>query len=294
REAFRYGAEDIQVLEGLEAVRRRPGMYIGTTGPRGLHHLVFEVVDNSVDEALAGFCDRIEVTLHGDGSVTVEDNGRGIPVDEHPKLGRPAVEVVLTTLHAGGKFGGRGYKVSGGLHGVGVSVVNALSEWLEVQVRREGKLYRQRFARGVPLAPLQCIGPTEGTGTKVTFKPDPLIFEDVEFDAELLAQRLRELSFLNRGLRILLRDERRDQELVLQHDGGIRDFVRYLNKNKEVLHPEPVYFVRQRDHVWVEVAFQYNDTYAETILSYANNIRTVDGGTHEAGLKAAFTRVVTD
>lgn len=294
RETFRYGAEDIQVLEGLEAVRRRPGMYIGTTGPRGLHHLVFEVVDNSVDEALAGFCDRIDVTLHRDGSVTVEDNGRGIPVEEHPKLGRPAVEVVLTTLHAGGKFGGRGYKVSGGLHGVGVSVVNALSEWLEVKVRREGKAYRQRFARGAPLGPLECTGVTQETGTTVTFKPDPLIFENTEFDTEVLAQRLRELSFLNRGLRITLRDERRDQELVLYHDGGIKDFVRYLNKNKEVLHPEPVYFLRQREDIWVEVAFQYNDTYAETILSYANNIRTVDGGTHEAGLKAAFTRVVTD
>lgn len=294
RDTFRYGAEDIQVLEGLEAVRRRPGMYIGTTGPRGLHHLVFEVVDNSVDEALAGFCDRIEVTIHRDDSVTVEDNGRGIPVEEHPKLGRPAVEVVLTTLHAGGKFGGRGYKVSGGLHGVGVSVVNALSEWLEVNVRREGKAYRQRYARGVPLGPLECTGATGETGTTVTFKPDPLIFENTEFDTEILAQRLRELSFLNRGLRITLRDERKNQEWVLCHDGGIRDFVRYLNKNKECLHPEPVYFLRQRDDIWVEVAFQYNDTYAETILSYANNIRTVDGGTHEAGLKAAFTRVVTD
>ncbi|MGQ9532141.1 MAG: DNA topoisomerase (ATP-hydrolyzing) subunit B [Desulfotomaculales bacterium] len=294
RDTFRYGAEDIQVLEGLEAVRRRPGMYIGTTGPRGLHHLVFEVVDNSVDEALAGFCDRIEVTLHRDDSVTVEDNGRGIPVEEHPKLGRPAVEVVLTTLHAGGKFGGRGYKVSGGLHGVGVSVVNALSEWLEVNVRRDGKAYRQRFARGVPLGPLECTGTTSETGTTVIFKPDPLIFESTEFDTEILAQRLRELSFLNRGLRITLRDERKNQEWVMCHDGGIRDFVRYLNKNKECLHPEPVYFCRQREDLWVEVAFQYNDTYAETILSYANNIRTVDGGTHEAGLKTAFTRVVTD
>jgi len=294
RDTFRYGAEDIQVLEGLEAVRRRPGMYIGTTGPRGLHHLVFEVVDNSVDEALAGFCDHIVVTIHPDDSVTVEDNGRGIPVEEHPKLGRPAVEVVLTTLHAGGKFGGRGYKVSGGLHGVGVSVVNALSEWLEVKVRREGKVYRQRYARGVPLGPLECTGVTDETGTTVTFKPDPLIFENTEFDTEILAQRFRELSFLNRGLRITLRDERKNQEWVLCHDGGIRDFVRYLNKNKECLHPEPVYFLRQRDDIWVEVAFQYNDMYAETILSYANNIRTVDGGTHEAGLKAAFTRVVTD
>jgi len=291
---LRYGAKDIQVLEGLQAVRKRPGMYIGSTGPRGLHHLVYEVVDNSIDEALAGYCDHIEVTVHPDNSVTVTDNGRGIPVDIHPQVGRPALEVVLTRLHAGGKFGGRGYKVSGGLHGVGVSVVNALAEWLEVRVRRHGRLYMQRFARGDPATDLQELGPAEGTGTEVTFRPDPAIFEDIAFDYETLAQRLRELAFLNRGVTIVLKDERSGKVATFYNEGGIRDFVTYLNRHKEGLPPEPVYFGAERDGSWVEVALQYADAEREQILSYANTIRTVDGGTHEVGFRAALTRVVND
>ena len=290
----RYEAEDIQVLEGLEAVRRRPGMYIGSTSARGLHHLVYEVVDNSIDEAMAGFCDRIEVTLRSDGFVSVKDNGRGIPVDIHPKTGRPAVEVALTVLHAGGKFGGGGYKVSGGLHGVGVSVVNALSIELEVEVKRDGYLYRQQYSRGVPLADLSVVGKSKSTGTRVTFKPDPEIFEELDFYYDTLAQRLRELSFLNMGVKITLKDERTGQEDVFQHEGGIRDFVKYLNRNKTPLHSKPIYFQKQRDDAVVEVSLQYNDTYAENILSYANNINTMDGGTHEAGFKAALTRVIND
>ena len=292
----RYGAEDIQVLEGLEAVRRRPGMYIGSTSARGLHHLVYEVVDNSIDEAMAGYCDRIEVVLNQDGSVTVIDNGRGIPVDIHPKVGLPAVQVALTMLHAGGKFGGGGYKVSGGLHGVGVSVVNALSEWLEVEVRRDGYVYHQKYKRGVPVTDLKIIGKAKSTGTKVTFKPDHEIFEELTFNHETLAQRLRELSFLNMGIKIILRDKRNDNnsETVFQHDGGIRDYVKYLNKNKTPLHSKPIYFQKQKDNVLVEVALQYTDAYVESIYSYANNINTIDGGTHEAGFKAALTRVIND
>lgn len=289
----RYGAEEIQVLEGLEAVRRRPGMYIGSTSARGLHHLVYEVVDNSIDEAMAGFCDRIEVIINEDNSVTVIDNGRGIPVDIHPKVGRPAVEVALTMLHAGGKFGGGGYKVSGGLHGVGVSVVNALSEWLEVEVRRDGNIYHQKYSRGVPVTDLKVAGKSKGTGTKVSFKPDPEIFEELVFSQDTLAQRLRELSYLNKGIKIILRDKRTGQEVTYQHDGGIRDFVKHLNKNKTPLH-KPIYFNKQRDDVLVEISLQYTDAYVENILSYANNINTVDGGTHEAGFKAALTRVVND
>lgn len=291
----RYGAEEIQVLEGLEAVRRRPSMYIGSTSSRGLHHLVYEVVDNSIDEAMAGFCNRIEVVISEDNSITVIDNGRGIPVDTHPKIGRPAVEVVLTMLHAGGKFGGGGYKVSGGLHGVGVSVVNALSEWLEVEVRRNGNVYYQKYMRGVPVTELKIIGKSKSNGTKISFKPDPEIFEELEFSQETLAQRLRELSFLNAGVKILLRDKRADLELTYQHDGGIRDFIKHLNKNKTPLHSKPIYFQKQREDVLVEVALQYTDSYTvDNIFSYANNINTVDGGTHEAGFKAALTRVIND
>ncbi|MCL4440224.1 MAG: DNA topoisomerase (ATP-hydrolyzing) subunit B [Firmicutes bacterium] len=292
----KYSADQIQVLEGLEAVRRRPGMYIGSTSARGLHHLVYEVVDNSIDEALAGYCDKIQVTIHEDNSVTVEDNGRGIPVDLHPKVGRPAVEVVLTMLHAGGKFGGGGYKVSGGLHGVGVSVVNALSKELSVEIKRNGNLYRQEFSCGVPTSELKIIGKSKTTGTKVTFKPDDEIFEELVFNQETLTQRIRELAYLNKGVKITLKDERKDPptEQVFQFDGGIKDFVKHLNKTKQVLHPKPIYVSGEKEQIIVEVALQYNDGYTETMLSYANNIHTIDGGTHEVGLKTALTRVVND
>lgn len=292
-EERKYGAEEIQVLEGLEAVRRRPGMYIGSTSARGLHHLVYEVVDNSIDEALAGYCDNISVEINQDQSVTVIDNGRGIPVEIQPQVGKPAVEVVLTVLHAGGKFGGGGYKVSGGLHGVGVSVVNALSEWLVVEVQRDGNTYSQRFERGKAVSELEVIGKTNKSGTKITFKPDHEIFEVLEFSFDTLAQRLRELSYLNRGIKIKLKDHNTDQEKVYQHDGGIRDFVKNLNKNKTALH-KPIYFNGAKDQVLAEVAIQYTDAYSETLFSYANNIRTIDGGTHEVGLKTALTRVIND
>jgi DNA gyrase subunit B len=289
----RYSAEEIQVLEGLEAVRRRPGMYIGSTSARGLHHLVYEVVDNSIDEAMAGYCNKIDVIVHPDNTVTVIDNGRGIPVDIHPKMGLPAVEVVLTVLHAGGKFGGGGYKVSGGLHGVGVSVVNALSEWLEVEVRRDGFVYHQRYERGVAASRLQKTGKAKSTGTKVTFKPDPEIFEELEFSQETLIKRLRELSFLTKGVKITLNDERTGQQFVYQHNGGIKDFVLHLNKNKNVLH-KPVYLEELKEQVMVEVAFQYTDGFVENLFSYVNNIHTVDGGTHETGFKTSLTRVIND
>ncbi|HBC91622.1 MAG TPA: DNA topoisomerase (ATP-hydrolyzing) subunit B [Pelotomaculum sp.] len=290
----RYGAEDIQVLEGLEAVRRRPGMYIGSTSARGLHHLVYEVVDNSIDEAMAGFCDKIEIIINEDDSIAVIDNGRGIPVDLHPKIGIPAVQVALTMLHAGGKFGGGGYKVSGGLHGVGVSVVNALSAWLEVEVKRDGNVYYQRYQRGEPVTALKIIGKSKSNGTKVSFKPDPEIFEELVFSHDTLAQRLRELSYLNMGIKIILRDLRKGTEVVFYHDGGIRDFVTHLNKNKTPLHSKPIYMQKQKDEVLVEVCMQYTDAYVENILSYANNIHTIDGGTHEAGFKASLTRVIND
>lgn len=290
----KYGAEEIQVLEGLEAVRRRPGMYIGSTSVRGLHHLVYEVVDNSIDEAMAGYCDRIDIAVHEDNSVTVIDNGRGIPVDIHPKTGLPAVETVLTILHAGGKFGGAGYKVSGGLHGVGVSVVNALSEWLEVEVKRDGHVFTQRYHRGVAVTPLIKKGETMETGTKITFKPDAEIFEELVFTQETLTQRLRELSFLNAGVKITLTDERSGIEHTFEHQGGISDFIRYLNKNKSPLHNKPIYFNGEKDLIQVEVSMQYTDGYVENMLSYVNNIHTVDGGTHEAGFKAALTRVIND
>ncbi len=291
----RYDAEEIQVLEGLEAVRRRPSMYIGSTSARGLHHLVYEVVDNSIDEAMAGYCDKIEIVINEDNSVVVADNGRGIPVDIQSQTGRPAVEVVLTILHAGGKFGGGGYKVSGGLHGVGVSVVNALSEWLEVEVSRNGSVYYQKFSRGIPVTELQVIGKSKSDGTKITFKPDCQIFEELVFNQDTLALRLRELSFLNAGVKITLKDKRSGQELEYEHAGGIKDYVKYLNKNKTPLHPKPIFIQKQKDDVLVEIALQYTDSFnMDNIFSYANNINTIDGGTHEAGFKAALTRVIND
>ncbi len=289
-----YDAGQIQVLEGLEAVRRRPGMYIGSTDERGLHHLVYEVVDNSIDEALAGFCDRIEVIIHRDDSVTVQDNGRGIPVDIHPKLGRPGVEVAMTVLHAGGKFDDQAYKVSGGLHGVGVSVVNALSEWCEVEVRRDGKVYRQRYERGKPVTDLEMVGEAAETGTRTTFKPDPVIFETLEFSAETLMHRLRELAFLNAGVRLVLREEKTGKEQAFEYEGGIVSFVEHLNRNKDPLHKEVAYFGRVVEGSHVEFALQYNDGYLETVFSYANNINTHDGGTHLTGFRTALTRCLND
>ncbi len=287
-----YSAEAIKVLGGLEAVRKRPAMYIGSTGPRGLHHLVFEVVDNSIDEAVAGFCKNIEVTIHIDNSVTVSDDGRGIPVDIHPEKGRPAVEVVLTTLHAGGKFDSSIYKVSGGLHGVGVSVVNALSQWLEVEVRREGKVYYQRYERGVPVTDLQIIGNTTKRGTKISFYPDPEIFETVNFSYDTLASRLRELAFLNKGVRLVLRDERTEKEEEFYYEGGLVSFVQYLNEGKSPLYNQVFYTEKREGDIIVEIAFQHNTGYQETVYSFANNIRTVEGGTHLSGFRAGLTRAV--
>jgi DNA gyrase subunit B len=289
-----YDESQIQVLEGIEAVRKRPGMYIGSTGPRGLHHLVYEVVDNSIDEALAGYCDKIHVTVHRDNSVTVTDNGRGIPVGTHPKLGKPAVEVALTMLHAGGKFDGKSYKVSGGLHGVGVSVVNALSEHLEVEIQRDGKIYRQRYERGKAVSLLTEEGNTKKTGTKIAFKPDYQIFEEINFDFDTLEYRFRELAFLNKGITIALKDERDGRHSTMHYEGGLVEFVKYLNRNREVLHKNPMYFEGKRDRCVVEVAMQYNDGYVENIFSFANNINTHEGGTHLSGLKAALTRVIND
>lgn len=287
-----YNATHITVLEGIEAVRKRPAMYIGDTGSRGCHHCVFEVVDNSIDEALAGYCTDIQVNLNGDGSVTVNDNGRGIPVDLHATEKKPAVEVVLTTLHAGGKFDNESYKVSGGLHGVGVSCVNALSEWLEVEVCRDGLVYRQRYERGAPVTRLETIGKTRGTGTKITFHPDPQIFEEVQFSWDILASRLREMAFLNRGVRITLAQEEPSREEIFQYDGGICEFVQHLNKSKTPLHPDVVYIERQHEGVMVEIALQYSDAYSENIYSFANNINTIEGGTHLSGFRAAVTRSV--
>ncbi|GAE89257.1 DNA topoisomerase (ATP-hydrolyzing) subunit B [Acetivibrio straminisolvens] len=295
-ELNRYDESNIQVLEGLEAVRKRPGMYIGSTSSRGLHHLVYEIMDNSIDEALAGFCNEINIIINKDNSITNIDNGRGIPTGIHPKLGISTVEVVHTILHAGGKFDGQGYKVSGGLHGVGASVVNALSEFLEVEVFRDGHIYRQRYERGKPVTPVEIIGDTEITGTKTTFKPDPEIFEVTEFDFEVLLTRLRELAFLNKGLKIVLRDERPNEPVVkqLHYEGGIVSFVEYMDRNKDPLH-EPVYFDGYKDGSYVEIAMQYNkDVYIENIHSFANNISTAEGGTHLTGFKTAITKVLND
>ncbi|MBO9305945.1 DNA topoisomerase (ATP-hydrolyzing) subunit B [Thermomicrobium sp.] len=292
----RYDASAIQVLEGLEAVRRRPGMYIGSTDIRGLHHLIYEIVDNSVDEALAGYCDRIEVTIHRDGSVRVWDDGRGIPVDIHPKVGKSALEVIMTTLHAGGKFGGGGYKVSGGLHGVGASVVNALSEWLEVTVRRDGKIYHQRYERGVPVTPVETIGETtpDDHGTETVFLPDRLIFRSLDYQSAVLLQRFREVAYLTSGLTIHFVDERTDLDMTFYFEGGIVSFVRHLNRTKEVLQPQPFFVKREQNGCLVEVAIQYTDGYAESTHAFANNINTIDGGTHVTGFKAALTRAINE
>ncbi len=294
-----YDENQIQVLEGLEAVRKRPGMYIGSTSARGLHHLVYEIVDNSIDEALAGFCSDIYVTIEEDNSITVEDNGRGIPIGIHPKEGIPAVEVVFTILHAGGKFGGGGYKVSGGLHGVGASVVNALSEYLEVEISNGEHVYYQKYERGKSTGPLKQIGDTDKTGTKVHFKPDGEIFEDLVYDFNTLLLRLREQAFLNAGVHIVLRDARADapenkKEEDLCYEGGIKEFVTYENRNKEPIHPDVIYVNAVRDTCEAEVAMQYNDGYSENIISFANNINTTEGGTHETGFKGALTKVIND
>ena len=291
-----YGAEQIQVLEGLEAVRKRPGMYIGSTGPRGLHHLVYEVVDNSVDEALAGYYKNINITIQKDNSIIVEDDGRGMPVDNHPKLGIPAVEVIHTVLHAGGKFGGGGYKVSGGLHGVGASVVNALSTEMIVEIKRNGKIYRQTYAKGKTTSKLTEVGESKRTGSKTIFWPDPEIFEEVEFDYATLEHRLREMAFLNKGIKITLKDEREEKKKKSEfhYEGGIREFVKHLNINKEPIHSDIIYFEIMKKELEVEVAMQYTDRYSELIFSYANNINTTEGGTHMAGFKSSLTRVFND
>jgi DNA gyrase subunit B len=294
-----YQADDIKIMKGLEAVRRRPGMYIGDTETRGLHHLVHEVVDNSIDEALAGYCDFIEVIINKDGTVTVEDNGRGIPVEIHPDpdfkaKGMTALEVVMTQLHAGAKFEKAVYKVSGGLHGVGVHVVNALSEWLEVRSKRDGHVHMQRYERGIPKTKVKKIGDAEGTGTTVTFKPDPKVFSVTEFDFELLSSRMRELAFLNKGARIILRDDRTGATEEYHYEGGIVQFVNYINEGKEPIHDEVIYISGEKDDVVVEIALQYTRDFLERIFTFVNNINTIDGGTHLTGLRAAFTRVVND
>ncbi len=291
-----YGAGDIKVLKGLEAVRKRPAMYIGSTGLEGLHHLVYEVIDNSVDESLAGFCNRIDVTIHMEGSITVVDNGRGIPTGRHPgdPKGRSAAEIALTELHAGGKFESKAYKISGGLHGVGVSVVNALSEWLDLEIKQNGQVWEQHFERGVPTEPLRLEGKTRNRGTKITFKPDPEIFENTGFNYDTLVNRFRELAFLNKGLTIKITDERTNKERTFFYEGGIVSFVEHLNKNKNLLHPKPIYISKEKDRIAVEVAMQYNDSYTETIYSFANNINTKEGGTHLAGFKSALTRTINN
>ena len=294
-----YEADQIQILEGLEAVRKRPGMYIDNTSLRGLHHLVYEIVDNSVDEALGGYCDTIDVTINPDNSITVIDNGRGIPVGINHKAGKPAVEVVFTVLHAGGKFGGGGYKVSGGLHGVGASVVNALSEWLEVDIYAEGKIYHQRYERGHVCYPLRTIGECDPdkTGTKISFLPDKTIFEEIEFDYNVLKQRMREIAFLTKNLKITLRDLRPEEgavEKTFHYEGGIREFVTYLNKSKTVLYEDVLYFEGKKDDVYVEVAMQHNDSYTESVYSFANNINTIEGGTHLMGFRNAITKTFND
>ncbi|HHX55300.1 MAG TPA: DNA topoisomerase (ATP-hydrolyzing) subunit B [Clostridiales bacterium] len=295
-ENIEYGADQIQILEGLEAVRKRPGMYIGSTSQRGLHHLVSEIVDNSVDEALAGFCDKIEIIMNKDNSITVKDNGRGIPVGINHKMGIPAVEVVFTVLHAGGKFGGGGYKVSGGLHGVGAAVVNALSTWLEVSVYTDGNIYKERFERGIVVEPLKIVGETKESGTKVDFLPDPEIFEEIVFDFNILKQRLREMAFLTKGLNIVLTDDRQEEPVVADflYEGGIIEYVEYLNKHKNALYNEIIYCEGERNEVYVEVAMQHNNTYNEAIYSFVNNINTPEGGTHLSGFRSALTKTFNE
>ena len=294
-----YGGDQIQVLEGLEAVRKRPGMYIGSTSSRGLHHLVYEIVDNAVDEALAGYCDTIQVTINEDNSITVTDNGRGVPVDINHKTGKPAIELVYTILHAGGKFGGGGYKVSGGLHGVGASVVNALSDWLEVYVKRDGHIYNQKYERGKICYPLRVVGNCDinDTGTTVTFLPDKTIFEETqEFEFDVLKHRLREMAFLTKGIKIILTDKRtgKEQERTFHYEGGIKEFVEYINKSKEPLYSEIIYCEGVKDNVQVEVAFQHNDGFTEIVDSFVNNIKTPEGGTHLAGFRNALTKTFND
>ncbi len=291
-----YGDEQIQVLEGLEAVRKRPSMYIGTTSSRGLHHLVYEIMDNSIDEALAGYCDLIQVVINKDNSITNIDNGRGIPVGMHPQMGISTLEVVHTVLHAGGKFGGEGYNVSGGLHGVGASVVNALSEWMEVKVMRDGKIYRQKYERGVPVTKVEVIGDCEKDGTITTFKPDPEIFDEIVFDYETLLKRFRELAFLNRGLTIKLIDDRNEErkETTLHYEGGIVSFVKYINQNKNTIHDDIIYLNSEKENAEIEIAIQYTDSYVENVFSFANNIATTEGGTHVTGFKSAITKVIND
>ena len=293
-----YTSRQIQVLKGLEAVRKRPGMYVGSTGSRGLHHLVYEVVDNSIDEAMAGYCTQVEVTIHADDSVTVEDNGRGIPVDIHPTEKVPGVELAMTVLHAGGKFDKDSYKVSGGLHGVGVSVVNALSEWLEVHITRDGRSYHQRYARGIKTTNVEDLGPAQGRGTKVTFKPDPAIFNELHFNYETLSNRLREMAFLNRGLRIHFHDERSDngkgRSEEYHYEGGLAAFVEYLRGSRQPLHPKIIYFEANREEAEIEVAMQYDDGFTENTHTFVNNINTHEGGTHLTGFKAALTRTIND
>lgn len=295
-EQQQYNAEQIQVLEGLEPVRKRPGMYIGSTGPRGLHHLVYEIVDNSVDEALAGYCKTINITIQSDDSIMVEDDGRGMPVDKHPKLGVPAVEVIHTVLHAGGKFGGSGYKVSGGLHGVGASVVNALSTQMIVEIKRDGKIYSQTYGKGKVLTPLTVIGESKKSGSKTIFWPDPEIFDEVDYDFATLEHRLREMAFLNKGVKITLKDERqgKKKQVVFHYEGGIREFVKHQNQNKVPIHQDIIYFGVEKNDMEVELAMQYTDHYSELVLCYANNINTTEGGTHLIGLRSALTRVFND
>jgi DNA gyrase subunit B len=289
-----YNAESIQVLEGLQAVRKRPGMYIGSTDSRGLHHLVYEVVDNSIDEAMGGFCSRIDVTVNADGTATITDDGRGIPTGIMPKYNKPAVEMVMTTLHAGGKFDRKSYKVSGGLHGVGLSVVNSLSAWCDVKIRHEGKEFHIRFERGHVVVPLEVVGEAEGTGTSMTFQPDPEIFPDTSFDDEILVSRLRDLAFLNKNTAIYFKDLRNGREEKFHYEGGIVEFVQMINKNKQVMHERPIYLIGEKDYVIVEMAMQYTDSYSENSYSFVNNINTIEGGTHVAGFRSAMTRTVND